>query len=53
MLICFCQWEPSKLELVSDRDVDRYFSKLDDEGWEDLELPKRINNLPNYAISKL
>lgn len=47
------KWEPSKLELVSDRDVDRYFSKLDVKGWEDLELPKRFNNLPAYAISKL
>lgn len=41
------------MELVSDRDVDRYFSKLDVKGWEDLELPKRFNNLPAYAISKL
>ncbi|XP_027335103.1 3-hydroxyisobutyryl-CoA hydrolase 1-like isoform X2 [Abrus precatorius] len=47
------KWEPSKLEFVSDSDVDRYFSKLDDEGWEDLDLPKRFNNLPAYAISKL
>ncbi|KAK7287295.1 hypothetical protein RIF29_00514 [Crotalaria pallida] len=47
------KWEPSKLELVSDGDVDWYFSKLDDEGWEDLALPKRINSLPKYAIAKL
>ncbi|RDX58043.1 3-hydroxyisobutyryl-CoA hydrolase 1, partial [Mucuna pruriens] len=47
------KWEPSKLELVSDSDVDRYFSKLDDEEWGDLELPKRFNNLPAHAISKL
>ncbi|XP_020216074.1 3-hydroxyisobutyryl-CoA hydrolase 1 [Cajanus cajan] len=47
------KWEPSKLELLSDSDVDRYFSKLDDKDWEDFELPKRFNNLPTYAISKL
>ncbi|KAK7350556.1 hypothetical protein VNO77_09302 [Canavalia gladiata] len=47
------KWEPSKLELVSDSDVDRYFSKLDDEGWDDLELPKRFGNLPTYVIAKL
>ncbi|KAG4940688.1 hypothetical protein JHK87_044559 [Glycine soja] len=47
------KWEPSKLELLSDSDVNRYFSKLDDKGWKDLELPKRFNNLPTYAISKL
>ncbi|KAF7844648.1 3-hydroxyisobutyryl-CoA hydrolase 1 [Senna tora] len=47
------KWEPSKLELVSDSDVSTYFSKLDDEGWKDLELPKRFNNLPVCAMSKL
>ncbi|CAI8600545.1 unnamed protein product [Vicia faba] len=48
------KWEPSKLELVSDGDVDSYFSKLDDaEGWKDLELPNRFKNLPAHAISKL
>lgn len=47
------KWNPSKLELVKDSDVDRYFSKLDAEGWKDLEFPKRFNNLPPHAISKL
>lgn len=47
------KWEPSKLELVKDSDVDHYFSKVDAEGWKDLEFPKRLNNLPAYAISKL
>ena len=46
------QWEPSKLELVSDDMVDSYFSMMDDEGWEDLKLPAR-SNLPAYAIAKL
>ncbi|XP_065636666.1 3-hydroxyisobutyryl-CoA hydrolase 1 isoform X3 [Quercus suber] len=46
------EWEPSKLELVSDDMVDSYFSMMDDEGWEDLKLPAR-SNLPAYAIAKL
>lgn len=47
------KWEPSKLELVTDTDVDIYFSKVDEEWWNDLELPKRFDNLPVWAISKL
>ncbi|XP_030961779.1 3-hydroxyisobutyryl-CoA hydrolase 1-like isoform X2 [Quercus lobata] len=46
------EWEPSKLELVSDDMVDSYFAMMDDEGWEDLKLPAR-SNLPAYAIAKL
>lgn len=46
------KWEPSKLELVSDSMLDWYFSKVDDEGWEDLKLPVR-SNLPVSAIAKL
>lgn len=46
------KWEPSKLELIRDDDVDRYFSKIDDEDWEDLKLPPRSNLLP-YAIAKI
>ena len=46
------QWEPSKLEFVSDGMVDSYFSKVDDEGWEDLKFPAR-SNLHLYAIAKL
>ncbi|CAN6562401.1 unnamed protein product [Malus baccata var. baccata] len=46
------KWEPSKLELVTEHMVERYFSKLDDEGWEDLKLPAR-SNLPVTAIAKL
>lgn len=51
-LCSYFQWEPSKLELIRDDDVDRYFSKVDDEDWEDLKLPPR-SNLPQYAIAKL
>ncbi|KAH6813051.1 beta-hydroxyisobutyryl-CoA hydrolase 1 [Perilla frutescens var. frutescens] len=46
------KWEPSKLELISDEMVDRYFSKVDDDGWEDLKLPVS-SKLPAYAIAKL
>lgn len=41
------KWEPSKLELISDEMVDRYFSKVDDDGWIDLKLPIR----PELGIS--
>ncbi|OIT38091.1 PREDICTED: 3-hydroxyisobutyryl-CoA hydrolase 1-like [Nicotiana attenuata] len=46
------KWEPSRLDLIRDDDVDCYFSKIDDEDWEDLKLPPR-SNLPPYAIAKL
>ncbi|KAM7465024.1 hypothetical protein LguiB_012586 [Lonicera macranthoides] len=45
-------WNPSKLEQISDEMVDCYFSKVDDEEWEDLKLPPR-SNLPAHAIAKL
>ncbi|KAL0374173.1 UNVERIFIED_CONTAM: 3-hydroxyisobutyryl-CoA hydrolase 1, partial [Sesamum radiatum] len=40
------KWEPSKIESVSDEMVDRYFSKVNDDDWEDLKLPQR-SNLPS------
>lgn len=40
------------MELVSEKMVDKYFSKVDDEDWEDLNLPAR-SNLPASAIAKL
>ncbi|XP_058225056.1 3-hydroxyisobutyryl-CoA hydrolase 1-like isoform X1 [Rhododendron vialii] len=46
------KWEPSKLELVSDEMVNRYFSKVDEEHVADLKLPTR-SNLPAHAIAKL
>ncbi|KAM7465073.1 hypothetical protein LguiB_012635 [Lonicera macranthoides] len=46
------KWNPSKLEQISDEMVDRYFSKVDDEEWEDLKLPPR-SNLLAHAIAKL
>ncbi|OMP07008.1 Crotonase superfamily [Corchorus olitorius] len=48
------KWEPSKLELITKSMVDVYFSKVDDEEWEDLKLPTRSKyNLSAYAIAKL
>ncbi|KDP32479.1 hypothetical protein JCGZ_13404 [Jatropha curcas] len=46
------KWEPPKLELVSNSNVEQYFSKIDDEEWEDLKLPAR-RHLPGYATAKL
>ncbi|XP_042507488.1 3-hydroxyisobutyryl-CoA hydrolase 1-like [Macadamia integrifolia] len=46
------KWEPSQLELISDDMVERYFSKVDDEEWEDLKLPARYK-LPVSAMAKL
>ncbi|KAG6597228.1 3-hydroxyisobutyryl-CoA hydrolase 1, partial [Cucurbita argyrosperma subsp. sororia] len=46
------KWEPSKLELVTDAMVERYFSRIEDEEWEDLKLTARPN-LPASATSKL
>ncbi|XP_022146979.1 3-hydroxyisobutyryl-CoA hydrolase 1-like [Momordica charantia] len=46
------KWEPSKLGLVTDDMVERYFSRIEDKEWDDLKLPAR-SNLPNSAISKL
>ncbi|XP_031392611.1 3-hydroxyisobutyryl-CoA hydrolase 1 [Punica granatum] len=47
------KWEPSRLELVSDEMVDHYFTKVNDEEWEELKLPPRPSNLPSSAIAKL
>lgn len=46
------KWKPSKLELVNDNMVDQYFSKINDDRWEDIKLPAR-SNLPATAIAKL
>ncbi|CAK7349253.1 unnamed protein product [Dovyalis caffra] len=46
------KWEPSQWDLVSDAMVEEYFSKVDDQEWEDLKLPARFN-LPGHAIAKL
>ncbi|XP_011624577.1 3-hydroxyisobutyryl-CoA hydrolase 1 isoform X2 [Amborella trichopoda] len=47
------KWKPSKLELVSEEMVDHYFSKVDKEGWRDLELSPRKNSIYNLAKTRL
>ncbi|KZV14961.1 3-hydroxyisobutyryl-CoA hydrolase 1 [Dorcoceras hygrometricum] len=46
------KWKPAKIEDVTEEMVDRYFSKLDEDDWEDLELPVR-SNFTAHAIAKL
>ncbi|GAA0169744.1 hydrolase [Lithospermum erythrorhizon] len=46
------KWEPSKLELVTDDMVDRYFSRIEEADWEDLKFPGRLD-LPPHAVAKL
>ncbi|CAI0411901.1 unnamed protein product [Linum tenue] len=48
------KWEPARLELISEGMVEQYFSRMDDEEWDDLKLPSRSNFvLPGHAIAKL
>ncbi|CAK7340942.1 unnamed protein product [Dovyalis caffra] len=37
------KWKPAKLELVTDEMVNRYFSRVDEDDWESLQLPARSN----------
>uniref|UniRef100_A0A7N0U5F3 3-hydroxyisobutyryl-CoA hydrolase n=1 Tax=Kalanchoe fedtschenkoi TaxID=63787 RepID=A0A7N0U5F3_KALFE len=46
------KWEPSKLEMVSDQMVEKYFTKVVEDNWEDLKLPARPQ-IPSYFVSKL
>ncbi|KAK6918105.1 Enoyl-CoA hydratase/isomerase domain, partial [Dillenia turbinata] len=46
------KWKPSQLNQISESMVDQYFSKVDDEEWEDLKLPPRFS-LPAHAMAKL
>ncbi|KAJ6745220.1 3-HYDROXYISOBUTYRYL-COA HYDROLASE-RELATED [Salix koriyanagi] len=39
------KWEPARLELVSDEMVGRYFSRVDEDDWESLQLPPRSNSV--------
>ncbi|WKA05141.1 hypothetical protein VitviT2T_023124 [Vitis vinifera] len=36
------KWEPSRLEQINESMVEQYFSKVDDEEWEDLKLPAKF-----------
>ncbi|KAL8028423.1 hypothetical protein ABFX02_14G159000 [Erythranthe guttata] len=46
------KWDPSRLESISDEMVDRYFSKMNEDDWDELQLPVGSNLLP-YAVAKL
>ena len=49
----FCQWEPCKLEQISEEMVGHYFSQVNDEEWEDLTLPAGSKaNVPIPVKSK-
>nr|XP_034916862.1 probable 3-hydroxyisobutyryl-CoA hydrolase 3 [Populus alba] len=39
------KWEPARLELVSDEMVGRYFSRVDEDDWESLQLPARSSSV--------
>jgi len=48
------KWEPSSLEMVNVAMTEHYFTKIDDEKWEDLDLHNRNPSLSvTYAMSKL
>nr|XP_029148863.1 probable 3-hydroxyisobutyryl-CoA hydrolase 2 [Arachis hypogaea] len=38
------KWEPSKLELVSEKMVDQHFTNITDDTWEPLQLPLRSHS---------
>ncbi|KAL6008482.1 hypothetical protein ACLOJK_033994 [Asimina triloba] len=39
------KWYPPKLELVTTKMVDKFFNKVDDDDWEDLQLSARATTL--------
>ncbi|KAH7536820.1 hypothetical protein FEM48_Zijuj03G0026900 [Ziziphus jujuba var. spinosa] len=48
----FFEWEPSRLELVSEERVNQHFAKIEDINWEKLELPYG-RNTTNQAMARL
>lgn len=46
------KWEPSSLDDIDDKMVDLFFSKVDENGWEDLKIPER-NVSARPHVSKL
>ncbi|KAI3926462.1 hypothetical protein MKW92_052589 [Papaver armeniacum] len=46
------EWKPSRLELVTDEMVERYFLKVDDDEWEDLILPVKSDS-STFIMAKL
>ncbi|KAK9144471.1 hypothetical protein Sjap_004374 [Stephania japonica] len=52
------QWQPSKLELVTDEIVDLFFTIIEEEDWAELQLPSKSSPAaklaqPNSEISLL
>ena len=46
------QWEPSKLELVGEEMVDRFFKAVeDDDDWKGLQLPPRTT--PSNLVERI
>ncbi|KAG6515470.1 hypothetical protein ZIOFF_025882 [Zingiber officinale] len=43
------KWEPSRLDQVDDKVVDRYFVEVRDANWEDLKLPARHSLAAKYV----
>ncbi|XP_042451724.1 3-hydroxyisobutyryl-CoA hydrolase 1-like isoform X1 [Zingiber officinale] len=43
------KWEPSRLDQVDDKVVDRYFVEVGDANWEDLKLPARHSLAAKYV----
>ncbi|XP_074581297.1 3-hydroxyisobutyryl-CoA hydrolase 1-like isoform X2 [Curcuma longa] len=43
------KWEPSRLDQVDDKVVDRYFAEVRDANWEDLKLPARCSLAAKYV----
>ncbi|MCL7023568.1 hypothetical protein MKW94_015102 [Papaver nudicaule] len=44
------KWKPSRLDLVTNEMVDSYFSKVDDDKWEDLVLPVGSSSSKSTSI---
>ncbi|KAK9144469.1 hypothetical protein Sjap_004372 [Stephania japonica] len=46
------EWQPLKLELVSDKMVDQFFTKIEDENWAELQFPSK-SSLATLGSAKL
>ncbi|KAK9095375.1 hypothetical protein Scep_026844 [Stephania cephalantha] len=46
------QWQPSKLELVTDEMVDQFFAKIKDDDWAELQLRGK-SSPANFGLAKL
>ncbi|KAK9144329.1 hypothetical protein Sjap_004232 [Stephania japonica] len=46
------QWQPSKLELATNEMVYQFFTKIEDDDWEELQL-RRKSSPANFGLAKL